>query len=81
MVASPGHPELMLEKKMLKKVWSYPVDFCIRFRTIPDNPTYHSPISREISIEHPSVELALLAHQWRAFHSLPSQRFSKWRLE
>ena len=24
---------------MLKKVWSYPVDFCIRFRTIPDNPT------------------------------------------
>ena len=40
MVASPGHPELMLEeKKMLKKVWSYPVDFCIRFRTIPDNPT------------------------------------------
>ena len=43
MVASPGHPELMLEKKkekkMLKKVWSYPVDFCIRFRTIPDNLT------------------------------------------
>ena len=43
MVASPGHPELMLEKekkkKMLKKVWSYPIDFCIRFRTIPDNPT------------------------------------------
>ena len=39
MVASLGHPELMLEeKKMLKKVWSYPVDFCIRFRTIPDNP-------------------------------------------
>ena len=27
------------EKKMLKKVWSYPVDFCIRFRTLPDNPT------------------------------------------
>ena len=26
MVASPGHPELMLEKKMLKNVWSYPVD-------------------------------------------------------
>ena len=24
---------------MLKKVWSYPVDFCIRFRIIPDNPT------------------------------------------
>ena len=24
---------------MLKKVWSYPVDFCITFRTIPDNPT------------------------------------------
>ena len=45
MVASPGHPELMLgrkkrkRKKMLKKVWSYTVDFCIRFRTIPDNPT------------------------------------------
>ena len=38
MVASPGHPELML-KKMLKKVWSSPVDFCTRFRTIPDNPT------------------------------------------
>ena len=37
MVASPEHPELMLEgKTMLKKVWSYPVDFCIRFRTIPD---------------------------------------------
>ena len=39
MVASPEHPELMLEKKkkkkkMLKKVWSYTVDFCIRFRTI-----------------------------------------------
>ena len=47
MVASPGHPELNVEKKkMLKKVWSYPVDFCIRFRTIPDNPTLlpHSPI-------------------------------------
>ena len=42
MVASPGHPELNVEKKkkkMLKKVWSYTVDFCIRFRTIPDNPT------------------------------------------
>ena len=42
MVASPEHPELMLEKKggkMLKKVWSYTVDFCIRFRTILDNPT------------------------------------------
>ena len=43
MVASPEHPELMLEKKkkkkMLKKVWSYTVDFCIRFRTIRDNPT------------------------------------------
>ena len=26
-------------KKMLKKVRSYTVDFCIRFRTIPDNPT------------------------------------------
>ena len=24
---------------LVKKVWSYPVDFCIRFRTIPDNPT------------------------------------------
>ena len=40
MVASPEHPELMLgRKKMLKKVWSYTVDFCIRFRTIRDNPT------------------------------------------
>ena len=41
MVASPGHPELNVEgkKKMLKKVWSYTVDFCIRFRTIRDNPT------------------------------------------
>ena len=40
MVASPEHHELMLErKKMLKKVWSYTVDFCIRFRTIRDNPT------------------------------------------
>ena len=29
MVASPEHPELMLEKKMLKKVWSYTIDFCI----------------------------------------------------
>ena len=29
MVACPGHPELNVEKKkMLKKVWSYPVDFC-----------------------------------------------------
>ena len=28
------------KKKMLKKVWSYTVDFCIRFRTIRDNPTY-----------------------------------------
>ena len=38
MVASPGHPELFVEKKkkMLKKVWSYTVDFCIRFRTIRD---------------------------------------------
>ena len=27
------------KKKMLKKVWSYTVDFCIRFRTIRDNPT------------------------------------------
>ena len=26
-------------RKMLKKVWSYTVDFCIRFRTICDNPT------------------------------------------
>ena len=40
MVASPEHPELNVGgEKMLKKVWSYPVDFCIRFRTIPDNPT------------------------------------------
>ena len=39
MVASPEHPELMFEKKMLKKVWSYTVDFCIRFRTVHDNPT------------------------------------------
>ena len=40
MVASPEHPELFVEKKkMLKKVWSYTVDFCIRFRTIRDNPT------------------------------------------
>ena len=32
MVASPEHPELNVgRKKMLKKVWSYPVDFCIRF--------------------------------------------------
>ena len=45
---------------MLKRVWSYTVDFCIRFRTIPDNPT-HSPISREISIEHSTVGLAMLA--------------------
>ena len=41
MVASPGHPELFVEKKkkkkMLKKVWSYTIDFCIRFRTIRDN--------------------------------------------
>ena len=31
MVASPGHPELCVEKekKMLKKVWSYPVDFVL----------------------------------------------------
>ena len=36
--ASPDHPEEK-KKKMLKKVWSHPVDFCIRFRTIPDNPT------------------------------------------
>ena len=40
MVASLEHPELMLGEKMLKKVWSYPVDFCIRFRTIPDNLQY-----------------------------------------
>ena len=39
MVASPEHPELFVDKKMLKKVWSYTVDFCIRFRTIRDNPT------------------------------------------
>ena len=26
-------------EKMLKKVWSHPVDFCIWFRTIRDNPT------------------------------------------
>ena len=40
MVASPEHPELFVEKKKkLKKVWSYTVDFCIRFRTIRDNPT------------------------------------------
>ena len=39
MVASPGHLELMLGKKMLKKVGFYPVDFFIRFRTIPNNPT------------------------------------------
>ena len=44
MVASPEHPELNVggkkkKKKMLKKVWSYTVDFCIRFRTIRDNPT------------------------------------------
>ena len=39
MVTSPEHPELMLEKKMLKKVWSYTLDFCIRFRTIRDNLT------------------------------------------
>ena len=27
------------KKKMLKRVWPHPVDFCIRFRTIRDNPT------------------------------------------
>ena len=31
MVSSPEHPELNVGKKMLKKVWSCPVDFCIRF--------------------------------------------------
>ena len=32
MVASPEHPESNVgRKKMLKKVWSYTVDFCIRF--------------------------------------------------
>ena len=31
--------DILEEKKMLKKVWPHPVDFCIRFRTIPDNPT------------------------------------------
>ena len=61
MVASPEHPELNVGKKMLTKVWSYTVDFCIRFRTIPDNPTWLSDISREILIEHPSVGLASLA--------------------
>ena len=41
MVTSPGHPMLREKKrkKMLKKVWSYTVDFCISFRTIRDNPT------------------------------------------
>ena len=39
MVASPEHPELMLEEKKCLKVWSYTIDFCIRFRTIRDNPT------------------------------------------
>ena len=43
MVASPEHPELFVEKKRkekkLKKVWSYTIDFCIRFLTIRDNPT------------------------------------------
>ena len=38
MVASPEYPK-KCGKKMLKKVWSYTVDFCIRFRNIPDNPT------------------------------------------
>ena len=49
MVASPEHPELNVGKKKLEKVWSYTVDFRIRFRTIPDNPTLrvlpHSPIT------------------------------------
>ena len=27
------------EKQCLKAVWPHPVDFCIRFRTIRDNPT------------------------------------------
>ena len=36
MVASLENPELMLGKKMLKKVWSYPVDFCILYQTISD---------------------------------------------
>ena len=39
MVASPEHPKKCVKQKMLKKVWSYSVDFCIRFRTILDNPT------------------------------------------
>ena len=25
---------------MLKRVWPHPVDFCIRFQTIRDNPTW-----------------------------------------
>ena len=29
MVASPEHPELFVEKKMLKKVWSYTVTFVL----------------------------------------------------
>ena len=35
-VVSPGHPG---QKKMLKNGVSIPVDLCISFRTIPDNPT------------------------------------------
>ena len=56
MVASPEHPELFVEKKkMLKKVWSYTVDFCIRFVTILHRECYRTLryISCEISIEHP----------------------------
>ena len=35
-VASPAHPE---GEKMLKNGVSISIDFCIRFRTIPVNPT------------------------------------------
>ena len=46
MVTSHGHPELSVGKKMLKILRTIPIDFCIRFRTIPDNPRVlpHSPI-------------------------------------
>ena len=31
--------DILRGKKMLKRVWPHPVDFCIRFRTTPDSPT------------------------------------------
>ena len=47
---------------MLKRVWSYTVDFCIRFQTIRDNPTRQSYIESATALSDIIIVRAIRAN-------------------